>query len=713
MKISNLFIPILLLPAVLFAGDPVLSATTEEKGAMLPSPAISVTGEELPAASTETTEEDKVVGKAEQVAVLRDLISRLSESVRSADRDTGEMPEAGFSVSETTPGLEKLLLAGDRSYFELEFLLTNLKNGFLRERLVKALAGRNDDKSLALLTAALKDKSSGVRLNAARIIGREGSSKDFKNLTPLLYDKYMQRRDLYPVRLAAREAIDLIKFREGIKELAETEKIGKLLPLLAEKALKKESYFTEYAVLALGLLASAGEAVYKEIERIKIQETGLPVSTSTATSVAGSISTTASITTEADRERVLGWLFLASACLRDERIMPEILKNLNDPGLFYISLRALNALKREALLSLLLGEPEGSERAAVMLKILTAVPAGDKGNEVMLSGIMNSLAIPADGPEEALRENIEKLILSERNKDRYLDAGFVCAIALNDYDKASYYLGLYEEAAEDKNYSAAHHQLFSLCLVNKGKFAENEELNPLTDDRACRIYFPLINSFIKDIKENSGNLPAKLSLLADFYMKTGRYKNAADVLGRLLDDRDCPKNLKAKAAKLLDKCGTEINSGIAGFLRPVLELKEQKLKIELTPAKESFTAGEDVKLLLKLTNTLAGAVYFLNDREEGRLGLDAGVFCDGLLVKRLKTELNKTIPGQELAEKISVLNPGESYETSITVLPGSLNKEGEYAITVSYDGGAPFKGYEKGWIKNVLFSDRLKVKTIK
>jgi len=209
------------------------------------------------------------------------------------------------------------------------------------------------------------------------------------------------------------------------------------------------------------------------------------------------------------------------------------------------------------------------------------------------------------------------------------------------------------------------------------------------------MYFPLMSGISSNIQEMKGNVQGQLSLIAGFCMETGRYKNALDILKSINEIKDRSAGLREKTGKLIRKCEKEIKTKLDKYLNQTAVLKEDKLKIEL-----------------KVTNTLTGPMYFLNDTE-GIRGLDAGIFKDGLLVKRIKTLREMSLPPSELVGKLFVVKPGEAFETSLVLLSGNENAEGEYNILVSYDGGEPFLGFEKGWIKSVLLSDRIKIKTEK
>ena len=482
--------------------------------------------------------------------------------------------------------------------------------------------------------------------------------------------------------------------------LPEAEKINGLITMLKEKALKKDNYFLEYIISELGRIPSAKDAVYTEIEGIKAIVGGLPVSTS------GVTVTTAAISTEVERKKVLGWLYLVSAQLKDERVLSDLEKGLKEPELYYICMRAMAALNRDLVISMLLNEPEGSEKASVLLKILTTGVPEVTGGDFMPPANWNVGSL-----DDALMEKLESLLISEKSKERYLDAGFIFA-AIDNYDKALVYLGLFDSADDKKSYTSKRDLLLSECLLNNGKFAESRELNPLLDDKAQRMYFPLMSGISSNIQEMKGNVQGQLSLIAGFCMETGRYKNALDILKSINEIKDRSAGLREKTGKLIRKCEKEIKTKLDKYLNQTAVLKEDKLKLELIPGKTVYKAGEEVKIELKVTNTLTGPMYFLNDTE-GIRGLDAGIFKDGLLVKRIKTLREMSLPPSELVGKLFVVKPGEAFETSLVLLSGNENAEGEYNILVSYDGGEPFLGFEKGWIKSVLLSDRIKIKTEK
>ncbi len=607
---------------------------------------------------------------------------RLIESIRAADRDTLDLPEAGFTVTEPNPELKKLLNRGSQNLNDLEYLLADLKNGFFRQRIIEALSAAAPEAAAGTFRQALKDRSSGVRLSALKALMETADGGASQYFTPLLYDRYAQRRDYYPVRAAARDAIEFLKLKTELKDQPGSVRAQKYCEALKEKAGKKQFYFCELCGKELVTLPDGAEALYAAYLELK----------SPAAQTAGSAAT---LLVQTGAENASFYMLTALAVLKDVRVKGELLALLADKNNMLPGFRALMSL-----------DPVEALKLYCPLDLLPAELLG------LLSGVpgRESCALNAEHfSDEAFRGQLTKRIMRQRKFSAYVDAARYYYELGFDREKALGWLASYDPSVSgmEQPYNRDYGSLKALCLLPEGKAEEAALLDPYAPGILFKKYAPEIN-ILKSVPAESPGFRIAAEALYKIYLKLGLLPCALQQLSALSASAGIKEEereiYKAESARLnglqAEKLGTLFDSPDTGTQGQVLLAAPATALI--------FKPGEDIKITVSIKNDSPEQAYLLNSAG-GPLGFDAGLFYEGLIAGRLFADETEKLSAAEAAQRVEVLAPGVSFEKEYVLLPAAQNTvEKEYDLIITYDGGAPLKGFEKGWTGK-LISETLKV----
>ena len=635
----------------------------------------------------DTTREESIIVESEKLPErvieqqerIKTYCENLVFNILRKDKDTGELPEALFYVHETDEDLEKLIVLKEKGLSYLVNLLKDLRNGYLRAYIIESLEiFTPNEEIINTLVFSLKDRSSQVRFLSARLLGKIGNPNIIPKLIPLLYDKYTLRKDVYPVRIAAREAIDLIKLREEIKNLQDDEtRVKKLVEIVKDKINKKEDYFYEYATLEIPKYFNAKDILWEELNLIKSKGSKI---------------------TQIEN-KIFGFFIEVLSRLQDERVLPIIEDALKDPSLFFICLRSLNEIKPDRLVDILLKEPINSDIANLIINLIEKKGKESNTLEYEIQKDLNTQDY------KNYIEKIQRLLLLRREEDTYKKIAKFFAYGLNDYKRGLSYLKLYEDYLE--GYDEEYITILSDCLANLGRFADAKEINPMKDVSIVVAYLPLIDAIQKKLEENTELIWKKLWYLYIFYKNIEEYKNAEGVLLRLINIKEGNEVNIERLNNELEFCRERIKE-VEKNLSLREEINQENLVLEIKAEKDLYKIGEDINIKILIRNNSDKSFYILND-VEGSLGFDLIVMNDGILVKRLKTNFGKQVPIETLMEEVFEIEPHKSMEADIT-LKGYEYNEGEYEIILSYIGGKPISGYEDGWIESPLISNNILIK---
>ncbi len=606
---------------------------------------------------------------------------RLIESIRAADRDTLDLPEAGFSVLESNPELEKLLNRGIQNTGDLEYLLSDLKNGFYRQRIIETLSLYAPEKATEAFRAALKDRSSGVRMSALKALAQSGEAGSGQIFTALLYDRYAQRRDYYPIRAAARDAIDFIKLKAGLQDIKGSEMALKYCAALKEGAGKKQQFFCELCGAELKKSPEGADAVYSAYLELK----------SSSATVSGAAITLAG---QEGGENAAYFLLSVLASLKDARIKEDITALLADKDRPLAGFRLLLALDPvEALKSYF----PADLKAGDLLEMLSENIQPDAG----------PLSFEPDS-DAVLRDSMIRKVMSVRKFSSYVDAATRSYELLFDREKALAWLSDYDPSASgmEQPYNRGYGNIKALCLLSGGKPEEAARFNPYAPVRVFKKYISAINTLRMVPPESSGYRTVGEALFKA-YLALDLIPCAMRQLKELSSlpaaDGSSGQKYLAESKRLGERQAEKI-----GNIEPAADSGEPAVLLKLQAAETGIKPGEDIKVFLSLQNTSAEPACIV-DSSGGPLGFDAGLFADGVIVKRLFSDETEKLTAEEKTSRVIVIAPGTSYEKEFTLLAGAQNTaEREYQVFAAYDGGTPLKTFAKGWTGK-LISDIRKV----
>ncbi len=671
-KLSLLLIQVLL-PALLLAapeGD-VTGEATPDPRIMAAEPALTLPD---PKAAW-------LKGRDEDVAKEAD---RLIESIRAADRDTLDLPEAGFSVLDSNPELEKLLNRGVQNTGDLEYLLSDLKNGFYRQRIIEALFLCAPEKAADAFRAALKDRSSGVRMSALKALAQAGEAGSGQMFTALLYDRYAQRRDYYPIRAAARDAIDFIKLKASLQDLKGSEQALKYCAALKEVAGKKQQFYCELCGAELKRLPMGSDAVYSAYLELK----------SSAATVSGAAAT---LTGQEGAENSAYFFLSALASLKDARIKEDITALLADKEKPLVGFRLLLLLDPvEAIKSYC----PADLKAGDLLELLTENIQGE-------AGPLNFE--PAS--DAAFRDSILRKVMGERKFSSYIDAANGYFDLFFDRERALAWLSEYDPSASgmEQPYNRSYGNMRALCLLAGGNPEEAARFNPYTPVRAFKKYLPAINILRMVPPESAGSRLAGEALYMA-YLALDLIPCATRQLTALSSlpaaDESPGQKYLAESKRLGERQAER-----RGSIEQPVDAGEPAVLLKLQSAETGVKPGEEIKVILSVQNN-SGAPACIVDSSGGPVGFDVGLFADGVIVKRLFGDETEKLSAEEEAARVVVIAPGSSYEKEFTLLTGAQNTaEKDYQLIATYDGGKPLKAFAKGWTGK-LFSE-IKPVTVK
>lgn len=626
--------------------------------------------------------------KANWVVERDENIKKLCEDtvliIKAEDKDTGDLPEAGFFVDEPGENIDRLINLKERAIDYLTALLKETKNGYNKAKIVKAFQNFSpDQKVIDALIISLKDKSSEVKFLSGQLLGKIGDAKVIPRLTSLLYDAYYLRKDVYPLRKAGREAIDLIKFREELNKLqTDEEKAKKLVELIKEKALSKQDYFCEYAAEAFINYISAKEIVWQELANARLQ--------------AGKISQL--------NTKVYGYLLEAASVAQDERVLLLIDESLGNPSLYWTCIKVLNRISPGKLTDILLKEPVNSDLAKLILNLIE----NESKKKNILEYNVTKQPINKIQYDEYIAK-VKKMLILNRDESVYKDIAEIFAYGLNDYETALEYTKLYEDVPDYIVYDKAYVDLVSKCLAGAGKFSEAGRINPMLNVSSYIIYAPLIDELNKKTPENDTYLCRKLQYLYRFYEALEQYKNAQETAKSLISLKG--SEIKQETAEQMYKyCDDKIKEKVNEIFDKIEAEGEKSLNLEIKADKDFYNTGEQVKVKVLLHNNSPASVYTLNDNI-GNLGFDFIVMKNGCLVKILKKNLDGNTEEGQLAQQVLEIKANESIEADIVVFSEQENTvEGQYEVIFSYIGGHAVKENETDWIKELLASSEIIIK---
>ena len=661
---------------LLLLGFSLLPVFGEEK--VLPeTPAVTT---EAGLSEAETVQAEKRTEKINQY--LENLIFRILQE----DTDTGELPEAGFSIDVNNQNLEKLIATGEKGKKYLFSLLKETKSGYAKERILRELARETagkelDNFTLETLYSIIKDRSSGIRFLTVRLLGEKGTSKSIPKINSLLYDPFILRKDVYPIRTAAREAIELIKIREEAGLLPEEERVKKWLAVIKEKAAARQDYFCEKAAGELALLPAGKESVWTELIAAKEM-----VGKKTLIN-----------------NKIFGYLLLASANLKDERTLPLIEESIKDLSLVNMAVRSAAALSPLKTAELLLKEPVNNINSALMLKVLKEQPVENT----------SVIALTYTGYDkesyDAVVKDIKQILLVKRDNEAYKDAAEMYAYVLNDFERALFYFTLYENgAARDEAYS----ELLAKTLANNGKFMEAEKISPLMDLKSYIVNRKLLEIFTGLAVSDPVLDCRKNYRLVNIFLEMKNYGSALCVLKKpeLMACTEIPEQYIKEKTTLCEATLKEERDDILGGLDTALN---ENASLEISTEKQEYKKDEEIKVKLLLKNTGVSAASGIND-PAGNYGFDILVMKDGRLIKRLKKELSVSKIDGETIPDLFAVDPGTALASEIIIFSAAEEKtEQDVEILMSYVGGPEIATPGKEWIKHPLVSNEIIIKILK
>ena len=695
-------------PVVLFSEEsqtPVTLSgeTTNENTAPLPADilvtpeAVPVTNEvisdvvlppEVPAAINPS---DKIAAEKRE-ETIKQYAEGLIYRILEGDTDTGEMPEAGFSVNLKNENLEKLLALGEPAKKYIYSLLKGARSGHIKERIVREISEGSaelDELTTETLFAVIKDKSSQVRLLTAKILGERGSSKTIARLNSLLYDPYSLRKDVNPVRLAAREAIELIKLREEAMLLPAEDRAKKWIQVIKDKAAARQDYFCEkaakefYAISLAQEGAAAKEDLFKEVIA--------------ARDVQGKKTLV--------NNKIFGYLLLSSAIMKDERALPLIENAFKDVSLMNLAARAVNAVSFEAALEMLLSESPGSEKAAVLFNNLKKYLLQNKVPEL-------TVRYPEAGEEEfnEYARIAKEILLVQRDNKAYMEAAKIFYYGLNDYPRALEHLAVYEKKINpvETPFEEEYFEILAGCLAAEGNIKKARETAPIMNLQQYIFNLQLLE--LLSLKEARKKTFRTGYYTANAFMEMKAYSKAAGALKELMKLADeNPEITRDTLQAKINYCEAMRKDRINEIYSSPKEAPEN-LKLEIFADRQEYRAGEEIKINFIFKNTGTEPVYGANDKE-GNLGFDLVVMKKGLVVKRLKNNLAKQSEIAALEANLFTIEPGSALSSEIIALsPAENDLEAEFVLQVSYAPSTALFGYEKGWIEQPVLSNDLKIR---
>ncbi|GEM_PF-2124889 len=623
---------------------------------------------------------------------------KLALKILEKDADTGEMPEAGFSVNIKNGNLEKLLGLGGNVNKYIYGLLKTAKSGYIKERIIREIAGAPDPDEFAAenLLPLIKDKSSQVRLLTARILGERGNSKAIPRLNSLLYDPYTLRKDVYPVRLAAREAIELIKLREEAALLEPGKRASKWIRSIKEKAAARQDYFCEQAVKELCRISREPES--GEIKEELWQELN----------AAGEVRGKKTLV----NNKIFGYLLFALAALKDERALPLIENAYKEVSLENMAARSAGAFSAGYALDLLLSEPAGSGKAGVLFNTLKA------GLEQKTDVEIPEVKGPKAGAEDLNKYYalIKKKLLFKRDPEAYKDAAKIFCFGLNDYQSALEYLSLYEKSQKPENSTGeeAYFEFFSGCLAGTGNFKRAREISFAMDLRVYLFnlqFLDLLN--IKEAAQKKKTFRTVYYTAGAFFELKAYYKAAKAYKELLTLAEDNSELTRDDIKKKIIACEENYGEQLADTLTGLEPEVPENLKLEITADRKEYKIGQKIKVKLLLKNTGTESANGVNDRD-GNLGFDLIILKDGIMLKRLKNDLSKISETEALEAGLFIIDAGSGFESEIAALSAAENREEtELMLAVSYAPAPALNGYEKGWIEYPVISNELKIRVKK
>ena len=643
---------------------------------------------ETPAVTTEAgLSEAETVQAEKRTEKINQYLENLIFRILQEDTDTGDLPEAGFSIDVNNQNLEKLIATGEKGKKYLFSLLKETKSGYTKERILRELAreaaGKEfDNFTLETLYSIIKNRSSGIRFLTVRLLGEKGTSKSIPKINSLLYDPFILRKDVYPIRTAAREAIELIKIREEAGLLPEEERVKKWLAIIKEKAAARQDYFCEKAAGELALLPAGKESVWTELI--------------TAKEMVGKKTLI--------NNKIFGYLLLASANLKDERTLPLIEESIKDLSLVNMAVRSAAALSPLKTAALLLKEPINSINAALMLKVLKEQPVENPS-----SLVFNYTGYDKES-YDAVVQDIKQILLVKRDNEAYKDAGEMYAYVLNDFERALFYFSLYENGtARDEAYS----ELLAKTLANNGNFMEAEKISPLMDLKSYVVNRKLLEIFTGlSLVADSVFECRKNYRLVNIFLEMKNYRSALCVLKKpeLMACAEIPEQYIKDKITLCETALKEERDDIFGGLDTTLN---ENTSLEISTEKQEYKKDEEIKVKLLLKNTGVSAASGIND-PAGNYGFDILVMKDGRLIKRLKKELSVSKTDGETAPDLFAVEPETALASEIIIFSAAEEKtEQEVEIIMSYVGGPEIAAPGKEWIKHPLVSNEIIIKILK
>lgn len=631
--------------------------------------------------STAETTMDKADMREEKV---KQYAKNLISNILKGDAGTGEFPDAGFSVNVDNLELEKLLAGKEKLNKYILSLLREVKSGYTKERILRELfkkrgASEEDESTLETLYSLLKDRSSQVRYLAVKLLGERGSPSSVLKINSLLYDPFSLRKDVYPVRVAAREAIELIKIREEVKTLSGEECIIKWLQVLKEKAVLKQDYFCERAVKELFLLPSAKEKVWTELMLAKEQ--------------AGKKTLI--------ENKIFSYLLLAASGLKDERSLPLIFESLKEASLQNMAVRASAALSLDQTIDILLEQSVGSERAELLFSAI---------KEKLAEKEVIDLPEPVSANDKevlfSVAEKARQLLLIKRDPEVYIDAAELFAVGLNDYDGALSYIALYKSEGKEPAEHERSSEIYSKTLANKGKFVQVDELFPLLNKMPYFINLALQDLFRKKQIADTVKNCRKTYYLANSAFELENYRKTLNIL-RNLDTASCPEIKRAFKEERTEYCETKIKKRTEEIISGLAASTSEDLILKIAAEKKEYKKGEELKVRSVLANKGMATVFGAKAKEGGS-GFDLLMMKDGLLIKRFKEDFTKKQESEELQESVFRLGSEEEIVSEFIIPTGEeVIPEGAVELALSYVGGRLAKEYEKDGISRPVISNIL------
>ncbi|MEI6845448.1 MAG: HEAT repeat domain-containing protein [Candidatus Firestonebacteria bacterium] len=630
--------------------------------------------------------------KAERRAEkIKRHFENLSFRIKAEDADTGDLPETGFSVEQKNEDLENLFAGGEKGRKYLLALLKEIKSGYTKERILRHLARETaekeaDEQTLDTLYSVIKDKSSQVRFLTVRLLGETGSSLSIPKINSLLYDPFILRKDVYPVRQAAREAIDLIKLREEARVLPEEERVKKWLLVIKEKAALRQDYFCEKAVKEIALLPAGKESVWTE--------------TLTAQEMVGKKTLI--------NNKIFGYLLLAAASLQEERTLPLIKAALEESSLLYMAVRSSALLSLTTAMDLLLDEPVNSEKAALFLSAIKEKLS--KTDSLNPAGEETAYAGYAKEKFDTVVNNVKLLLLFKRDREVYIEAARLYAFALNDYARALEYCLLYEKALGEAPVEESYLFFKAALLANKGRYFEAVEADPLINLKPFLINQGFAETLQKNKKSDTVTEARKNYLLVNVFLEGQNYRKALDILKK--PEESVVLELPGKFVRQKTVFAEEkLKAGTEEILAVIDFVPKEGLSLEISTEKKEYAKEEGIKVKIKLSNSGTETAYGVNP-SAGVSGFDLLLMQSGRLVKKLKQDLAPVSRSvEETAGDVFEIEVGGAFSSEILLVAAKEDKiAGELEIILSYAGGPEAAETGKGWIKQTLISNELKIK---